>query len=184
MTDSSALISIGQRDSVKIAGICMLAMIDLMIVTLAVVVIQASDTAVVARVVAVLALALLVGGAATWYLCRVIRARLEFSADGIRAVGIGSTQSIPMSAVRRVDTADGRTLHPRIIGDDGVTLYLPVIRLSVCPGDLPVAQLASESLRTAEQGADSVRWSLERAARPSSPLRRAAESMGNRGERG
>ena len=165
MTSRNQPIIIGQKDSARFVGIALAIGIDVLIVGLGVAGIKSSHPATPARVISIIILAALLGTAASWYLWRVTRVRLEFSEDGVAAIGVVSVTRYPLSAVRRVDTVDGRTLRPRITDGEGGAIQLPVIRLNVAPGDLPVPQLATHDRRTAEQNADSVRWCLDRVAR-------------------
>lgn len=172
MTDRDQPITIGKKATARFAAIFVALSIDVLFVALAVSGIRSAHPATPARVLSLLILATVLGAATSWFLWRVSRVRLEVSEDGVAAIGVFSVTRFPLSAVRRVDAVDGRTLRPRITDGEGDALHLPVIRLNVAPGDLPVRQLATLDPRIAEQNADSVRWCLERAARPKSSLRR------------
>lgn len=170
MTDRDQPITLGQKDSVKVTGLMLAGMADTLLVILGIVGIGAARPASVAAVAGIIVLVILTGSAVSWFMWRMTRIRLEISESGITQVNLVFKQHFSMSNVRRVDAVDGASLRPRIVGLDGVRVYLPVVRLNVSPGDLPVRQLAGYTMKDAEVNADSLRWMLDRAGRATGPL--------------
>jgi hypothetical protein len=166
MTKRTAPVIIGQQNYLRIYAIVFGVGVDGFLAITAIDLVTDAQTAVPARTVAVFAMTLLVGSAVTWFCWRVLRMRLEISEDGIVAVEMWSTHSIPLHAVRRIDAVDGGTLRPKIARDEDKPLYLPVLRLSVSPGDLPVRGMAANSPQEAAANAESLRRTLARMISP------------------
>ena len=169
MTNRAEPITIDHRDSVVVTGFLIGLGIDILLAALAVCAVRSVRTFDV-RVPLIIAVAVAVGAGTTWLFWRFIRSRLEISEAGIVVIGVTGRQVIPIEAVMRVEAVDGATLRPRIVGEDGASIYLPVLTLRVSPGKLPVRQLASDSRKRAEENADRLCWSLGRAARTSTPI--------------